>query len=232
MRTTKIKSWAFAALLLCSVLSNSYAKAQEKTAVKSDSASFNTIWFVWNTHALITNYPALELTAEFNWKNKLSFNIGAGYVFQSESFSSSEEYTQHKTGFSLIGEVKHYFNNNANNNGPYWGVGYRHLESSYSTNYIVRITDQDSRYFKYYEDDYYIRQNQFYAKIGYRLTNQDENFFFETGLNLGFNNKTISPEPEEVNGRLVTNKNYLSGLSRYPLPFSIDVKIGIRLFNW
>jgi len=232
MWATKIKFWAFVTLLTCGVLSNSYVKAQEKTAAKSDSTALNSIWFVWNTHALLTNYPALELTAQFNWKNKFSFIVGAGYIFQSEYFSSSEEFTQHKTGFSLIGEVKHYFNNNANNNGPYWGVGYRHLETSYSTNYIIRVTEQGSRYFKYFEDDYYIRQNQFYAKIGYRLTTQDKNLFFESGLNLGFNNKRVSPEPEKVNGKIVTNKKFLQGLSRYPLPFSIDVKIGIRLFNW
>ncbi len=228
----KIRERIFLTALVTSffILINSKTLAQKKID-KEDSINFFSIGLYWNSHAIISNYPTWEFSSQFMWKNRFSIDLGAGYVFGSEAFSSSKEYIEHKAGFSLIGEFKYFLYKTQNNNGPYIGLGYRHLETSYTANYIVKVTKADGRYYQYVEEDYFIRQDQFLAKFGYKLTGADDRFVFEFGFNLGFSNKDISPNPEEIEGRLVTNKKFFSGLTDYPVPFSIDAKIGFVLFS-
>ncbi len=225
---------ASSVLFIC-LLTNIKTLAQQQ-AINTDSIQNFSVGLYWNAHSIFNNYTAWELSSQFMWKNRISIDLGAGYVsdserYSSEIFASSKEYIDHKTGFSLTGEIKYFFYKTQNNNGPYVGFGYRHLETSYTANYIVRIDDGSNRYFQYFNEDYFIRQDQFNAKFGYRLMGKDERVFFEFGGSIGFRKKHISPSPEKINGRLMTNKKFLSGLTQYPLPYSIDVKIGLVLFS-
>lgn len=227
----KTNSRAFlVSLFFIGAFSNINALAQQNSN-NADSLQHFSIGLYWNSHTIISNYPTWEFSSQFMWKNRFSIDLGAGYVFGSEVFASSKEYIEHKTGFSLIGEVKYFIYKTKNNNGPYIGLGYRHLETSYTANYIIKITNSDGRYYQYVEEDYFIKQDQFLAKFGYKLTGADDRLIFEFGINLGFSQKTISPTPEEIEGRLVTNEKFLSGLTDFPVPFSIDAKIGFILFS-
>ncbi len=227
----KISSRTFSTLLVILVCLLSDIKALAQTQnTKTDSIQKISIGLYWNTHSVLNNYPAWEFATQIMWKNRVSVDLGAGYVFASEIFASSKEYIDHKTGFSLIGEIKYYLKKTGKNNGPYVGFGFKHLETNYSANYIAKLYDGDVRYFKYFNNDYYVRLDQFVAKFGYRLTAKDERLFFEFGGNFAARKKHISPIPEKINGTLVTNTDFLSGLNQYPLPFSIDVKVGLVLF--
>ncbi len=206
--------------------------AQTSLKLASDSIeSPHTFGVNWNTASLLNNYPSFLLSAQYIWKNKLSVELGAGQLIGSEIFTSSDLHTQHKSGFRLVGDLKYYFDGGAHKNGPYVGVGYSHIESTFQANYITRVPIEDQRYYEYVDEEYFSQIDQFYAKIGYRVLGGGGRFFFETGINLGFKVESLTPEPSNFGGVLVTNKRFIENRGRHPLPFSVDLKMGIMIFK-
>ena len=185
----------------------------------------------WNSASLVQNYPSFLFSGVYLWKEKLSIELGGSKLLNSEIFSSSDANTEHKYGFKLVGELKYYFDNTARNNGPYIGAGYAHIESTFQADYIVKIIEEDQRYFRLVDEEYYSNIDQFYAKIGYRFLSSDKRVFFETGINVGLKIKTVTPQPSNYGGRLVTNEKFVENISQFPLPMSIDAKLGFVIFK-
>jgi len=214
-------------VILFSLLQFSILVAQNK---RDSTDSPHSLGISWNTASLFKNYPAFQLSAQYIWKKKIAVEIGAGTIFDSEIFLFSESNITHKNGFVLLGEIKYFFNLTKYGSGPYLGVGYSHLESTFQAKYIARITDQGDRYFRNVDQEYYSNINQYYLKMGYYIITKNKRLFFEMGINIGFVQKDITPEPSDFGGVLVTNKSFVNDIYKFPLPFSSDLKIGIMLF--
>ncbi len=215
----------FATLSIPAIAQNDFPAINDTTKTKHSFA------LTWNAAALPNNYPSFLFSAQYMWQEKISIEFGGSKLLNSEIFSSSGAHAEHKHGFKIMGEVKFYFDNNAHKNGPFVGLGYSHLESTFQADYIVKIVEEDQRYFRYVDEEYFSKIDQFYAKIGYRFLSKQERVFFETGINAGIKVKKLSPQPSDFGGRLVTNENFVNNSFLFPLPMSIDVKLGVILFR-
>ncbi|UXP31311.1 hypothetical protein N6H18_13230 [Reichenbachiella agarivorans] len=205
-----------------------------------------------NLFSLFGNYNTFMMSGNVVFNEQLGVEIGGGPVLQSEVWTrymrdnqntfaphigmffdilgmdNAEKGIEQHQGYSLFGEFKYYVV--PGRHQPFFGLGYSYLNSRYTTSYVVKM-NQSQKYYRNVKQDYQSIVNTYYLMIGYRVTFAQEKLFLEVGVNFRRVYKEVSPEFDNLIGEVVTNEGFVKDIDKYPLPVSLDLKIGLKVFN-
>ncbi|MCV9385891.1 hypothetical protein [Reichenbachiella ulvae] len=197
---------------------------------------------------LLSNNPCVLISFDATLQELIGIGVGAGPLFGAEVWSShiddasntaaphlymmgqilNSEYIDFEYGYRAYGEAKIYIL--PGNHKPYFATGYSITESNFSTDYVLRISDGNQRYYRNVSEDYKVKTNMYYAKIGYRFVFAQKRAFLEPSLSYRYVIKEATPEINSYDGEVVTNESLIWNFDDFPAPLGIDFKVGLFLF--
>lgn len=239
----KSKSILTALLLLGCVIVNAQEESQQSKKAGPISMGVG-IDFL----PLLSNNPCILISFDATLQDLIGVEVGAGPLFGAEVWSShvddasnsvaphlymlgqmmDSEYIDFEYGYRVYGEVKVYLL--PGNHKPYFATGYSITESNFSTEYVLRISDGNDRYYRNVSEDYKVKTNMYYAKIGYRFVFAQKRAFVEPSLSYRYVIKEATPQINSFDGEVVTNESLINNFDDFPSPLGVDVKVGLFLF--